>query len=327
MQDDVFDALIVGGGPAGLAAAYYLARFRRRVRLMDAGNSRAAWVPVSHNHAGFPDGIRGPELLRRMRRQARRYGAVLEQEEIQEVRVTAGGFEALSTAGRCSAPMLLLATGVVDVKPEVPDLPEAVRDGLIRYCPVCDAYEAGDRNIAVIGWGDSGFGEADFLRDFSDKVAVLTQGAAFDRGDARYRRLLDRGITVIETPIARLVADPPDAAIHVTLAGGRRHDFDVVYSAMGYRPRNGLALMLGARLGPDQRLLVNDHQETSVRNCFAAGDVVHGLNQISVAIGQSAVAAVTMHNRLREMYRGDHGSSRRIQTAGRSQAATGRERP
>lgn len=78
---------------------------------------------------------------------------------------------------------------------------------------------------------------------------------------------------------------------------------DLVYAALGYRPRTALAGSLGVELGSDGRIVTHDHQETSVRNCFAAGDVVPGLNQISVAIGQAAVAATAMHNRLREKAR------------------------
>src|ERR671938_1840853 len=76
------DCLVVGGGPGGLSAAIYLARFRRRFLLLDAGESRCDWIPRSHNHPGFPDGIPGPELLERMRAQARRYGAPIERDRV-----------------------------------------------------------------------------------------------------------------------------------------------------------------------------------------------------------------------------------------------------
>jgi thioredoxin reductase (NADPH) len=85
MTTDRYDALVVGGGPAGLTAAIYLARYHRRVVVVDDGNSRAKWIPLSHNHAGFPDGITGDELLRRMREQAERYGATILTDRINKV--------------------------------------------------------------------------------------------------------------------------------------------------------------------------------------------------------------------------------------------------
>src|SRR5688500_8938070 len=96
MPDDaMLDCLVVGGGPAGLTAAIYLARFRRSFRVIDAGDSRASWIPLSHNHAGFPDGISGNALLARMRAQAERYGTVIEGGEVGRLeRLEGGGFAA-----------------------------------------------------------------------------------------------------------------------------------------------------------------------------------------------------------------------------------------
>ena len=73
-MDDTLDCLIIGGGPAGLTAAIYLSRFHLDIMVVDGGKSRAAWIPTSHNHAGFPDGINGEELLDRMKEQAQLYG-------------------------------------------------------------------------------------------------------------------------------------------------------------------------------------------------------------------------------------------------------------
>lgn len=295
----ILDAVIVGGGPAGLAAGYYLARFRRSLRVLESGESRAAWVPVSHNHAGFPEGIRGPALLENMRRQVLEFGGAIEQARVQSAERMRDHFVLLTHARTFRARMLLLATGITDIRPEVPDLPDAVRDGLVRYCPVCDAYEARGKDILVLGSGESGFGEADFLRDFSEKVTVLTQGRPVDsRGELR-QRLKRRGVEIVDDPVTALAADTRSKRVLTTLKDGRVLRTDLVYSALGCVPRTALAEGLGIRLGPDRRIVTDAHQETSVRDCFAAGDVVQGLNQISVAIGHAAVAATAMHNRLR----------------------------
>ena len=133
------DCLVIGGGPAGLTAAIYLARFRRRFLVIDAAASRASWIPVSHNLAGYPDGIAGTELLARMRAQAERYGTEIIRDRIERLeQPTGGGFVAVMADGsRHAAERVLLASGTEDVPPPLalPDRAEAVRRGLLRYCP------------------------------------------------------------------------------------------------------------------------------------------------------------------------------------------------
>jgi len=301
-QTHIYDAIIVGGGPAGLTGAIYLSRFRRKVLLIDAGESRAAWVPVSHNHAGYPDGIKGKELLSRMRLQAEEYGAYLQFGCVEDARREGDVFCLTTADHEYRGRTLLIATGTLDIKPKMPNLKNAVADGLIRYCPVCDAFEAIDQKILVLGHGKSGFGEGCFLLDYSQDVTVTTLGEVFERDDPNYTKFVARGGKVIEKPLAEFRAKENSSCVEIEDEDGGVQWFDTAYGALGCRPRNMLAKKLGARLLEDDRLAVDDHQETSVKNCFASGDIVHGLNQISVAMGQSAIAATTMHNRLREIY-------------------------
>ncbi|MBV9883837.1 MAG: NAD(P)/FAD-dependent oxidoreductase, partial [Sphingomonadaceae bacterium] len=144
MSEPELDCLIIGGGPAGLTAAIYLARFHLATRVIDAGNSRARWIPCTHNHAGFPDGISGEELIERMRAQAQLYGATIETERVTRLdRVEGGGFCATWGAGSVSARTILLATGTANRRPPMDESlhDEALARGLIRYCPICDGYE------------------------------------------------------------------------------------------------------------------------------------------------------------------------------------------
>ncbi len=148
----MLDCVIIGGGPAGLTAAIYLARFRRSLRIIDANESRAAWIPLSHNHAGFPAGISGRDLLARMTKQARQFGAEIQTAGIKTLtRLNDGSFVArLSDGTECGSRTVLLATGVIDIEPALPDLFHAVQRGLIRHCPICDGYEVTGENIAVL---------------------------------------------------------------------------------------------------------------------------------------------------------------------------------
>lgn len=302
----MLDCIIVGGGPAGLTAAIYLARFRRRAVLVDAGDSRASWIPVSHNHAGYPEGVKGVQLLLDMRVQAERYGAELRRDRVLSVERKEGveGFRAtLGSGDAIEARTALLATGIVDLQPELPDLYRAVQRGLIRLCPICDAFEVIGHKVGILGHDGHAAREALFMRTYTRDLTILSLGRP-SRFTAEERARLDEaGVRRLDRPVVRVAesgaAGAGSCALEVGLDDGSSHRFDTVYSALGIAPRNDVARALGAELAEDGRLVTGAHQETSVDGLFAAGDVVSGLNQISVAMGQAAVATTAIHNRLR----------------------------
>ena len=290
------EVLIVGAGPAGLTAATYLGRFRRRTLVVDAGEPRACWIPVSHNMPGFPAGIGGSDILKRMREQAEEYGAVVMPGRVETLARDGDGFVAQVDGRAIHARAVLLATGVVDHHPDLPGVERAVQRSLVRVCPICDGYEATDKAVAVIGHSDKGAREAAFMRTYSDRVTLIHIGPA----DALSRRdELDRlGVELILAPLEAVELEQ-DRVTALTW-GGQTRAFDLVYSALGTSPNAELAKGLGARLSGDGRLEVDLHQTTSVPGLYAAGDVVRGLNQIAVATAEAAVAATDIHNRLRK---------------------------
>ncbi|SDB68670.1 thioredoxin reductase (NADPH) [Belnapia rosea] len=300
--ENKLDCLIVGGGPAGLTAALYLARFRRRFVLVDGNAPRAAWIPVSHNIPFFADGISGTEILARQREHAGRLGIGIRAGSVTRLEKTPEAFIATvqDDAGgtsRIRARRVLLATGAVDIEPDLPDLPDAVQRGLVRYCPICDGYEARDHRIAVIGHGDRGLGEAVFIaRTYSDDVTLLTLGQRLALDEGQREKAAQHGIRVVESPVAAL--DIRDGRIAAMQTGdGTEHRFDILYSALGLRYRTDLAASLGAEQDPSGALLVDEHNQTTVRGLYAAGAIVRGLDQIVVAMGHAAVAATHIHNR------------------------------
>ena len=289
------DCLIIGAGPAGLTAATYLARFRRRALVLDSGASRASWIPVSHNMPGFPDGVAGPDLLRRMRAQALRYGATIQPGEVERLeRRPNGGFTAFVGGQRVEAERVLLATGGLDVEPELPGVRDAVQRGLIRYCPVCDAYEVTGKRVALIAYGKCRVKEALLLRAYTADLTVLTLGQEMRIAAEKRTALRSAGIQVLEEPVAELAVEGDRiAAWH--MQNGGRHAFDAVYTALGVRFRSGLGTAMGADADGDGALVVRDHGKTSVPGLYAAGDVVQGLSQVCVATGQAAVAATDIN--------------------------------
>lgn len=294
----VLDCLVIGAGPAGLTAALYLARFRRRIAVLDSGHSRAALIPVSHNFPGYPDGIGGTALLRLLTAQAARYGAVVTPARVTRLDADgAGGFAAVTAAGPLRASTVLLAAGSLDLTPPWPTARDAVRGGYLRYCPVCDGFEVIDRNVAVLGRGEHGAREALFLRHFSPRVTLLTGGGPARLPPALGMALQAAGIAVVEDRLQGGQVEG-DAWVCRFTAGGRVA-YDCLYLALGARMRSGLARRLGAAMTARGELVVDRHMQTTVPGLYAAGDVVLALNQIAVATGQAATAATAIHNRLR----------------------------
>jgi len=293
------DCIIIGAGPAGLTAAIYLARYHLSIRLFDCGTSRAAWIPKTRNHAGFPDGIAGKELLRRMYEQAHKYGAIREELKVEHLAKTGGHFTVGTASGTYTARSVLLATGVVNRRPDGLDAihDEALAAGLLRYCPICDGYEVTDRRVAVVGTGEHGTAEALFLRGYTADLTLVSPHGDHDLDRECSRKLDEAGIARVAGPCGDWAIEGDRLAFDT--ADGRLA-FDSVYPALGSHVRSELAEMAGARRSEDGCIVVDDHLGTSVPGLFAAGDVVIGLDQISHAMGQAGVAATAIRNHLAE---------------------------
>lgn len=291
----MLDAIVIGAGPAGLTAATYLGRFRRAPLVIDGTASRARWIPRSHNILGFPQGIGGEELLSQLRRHAEQYGALIRPGTVANITLDDAGFAVHSGGDVIRSSYVILATGIQDHLPDLAGAEDAVRRGVLRICPICDAYEALGQRIAVIGDGSHGEREAQFLRTYSDSITLLHIGASHDR--ERRARMEECGIELIETHLQCLQIEHDKLRLRLPSGGNR--EFDVFYTALGCSPRNTLARSLGAACDENGQLTVSLHCETSVAGLYAVGDVVRGLNQVVVAAAEAAIAATHIHNALR----------------------------
>lgn len=297
MSSGVYDAAVIGGGPAGLTAAIYLARYHLSVFVADEGNSRAALIPMTHNQPSWPEGISGTALLARMRDHVSRYPVDFRRTRVSQLSRLPNGFELVVDSGTVAARAVILATGVRNRRPAMPaDLHDAaLRDGLLRYCPICDGYEVTDQDVAVIGTGDSLFGEAKFLRSYTARVTALSETGAAALSERQRNQLSEMNVRVVDAPVTgyRLAGD----GIEIQL-GEECRRFDTLYAALGSDIRSELAVGLGVHGTEDGCILVDDHQRTSTPGLYAAGDVVFGVDQIGHAIGQAAVAATALRNDL-----------------------------
>jgi thioredoxin reductase (NADPH) len=300
-EDEHWDCLIIGGGPAGLTAAIYLARYRRSVLLIDDGHSRAALIPESHNYPGFTGGISGPDLLRNLRDQAQRYGAVLRHSRAEDLKLAADGFISVCDGQKVSARKVLLATGIVDEAPDLPGLRDAIYDGALRFCPICDAYEVTDQRVGVLGRIESAWKKAIFMRTYSRRITLLPTDDPKHVSDDIRSELRKAHIHLPEQPA--IDVERKGELIEAVLRDGTRCEFEVIYPVMGCEVRSHLATALQARSNDIGCLHVDECQCTSVPGLYAAGDVVSDLHQISVGIGHAAIAATKIHNSLPHNFR------------------------
>ncbi len=291
INDARVDCLVVGGGPAGLTAALYLARFQRRVALVDSGQSRARWIPRSHNCPGFPDGIPGTELLARMRLHAERAGVHPVSDLVQSLSRDGDGFHAQGTTGDWRAAAVVLATGVRDcLPPLLPDPERAIAHGTLRLCAVCDAREVRDQRIGVHGPLPTALGHARFLRTYSQRVSIVASDA--QPADAELVALAERlGIRVLGQPRS-MTSDNATCRVQTE---DEEHVFDTLYAALGGVAQSMLAVRLGAATDGEHALVAAADGATSVDGLYAIGDLTDSLNQISVGVGQAAACASRIH--------------------------------
>ncbi len=298
-DDAPLDCLIVGAGPAGLTAATYLARFHRLLGMVDAGKSRARWIPTSHNCPGFPFGVAGPDLLAKLRAQAVEFGVSIEAATIGRLEREGDCFIATADDGRrWRARHVLLATGVVDVMPAIEGLEAGIARNAIRLCAICDGYEASDDRIAVLAPADEAIRHALFLRTFSSHLTAVCSEPGEPSPECA-RLAAEAAVCVLPPAVAMRCTD---AGCEVETEAGT-HCFDTLYPVLGSAVQSGLGAMLDAELNDKGEFQVDAHMQTSVDGLYAVGDVVDGLNQISVAVGHAAIAATAIHNRLPRNWR------------------------
>lgn len=297
MDTPIHDTLIIGGGPGGLTAAIYLRRFRRDIVIVDKGHSRLGLIPITHNFPGFPDGIQGHQLLDNLRCQLGKYGGEVTEGEITGLRRAGDCFIADFEGGQLRARTVLMATGIADAGLPIENWREAVAAGAVRLCPVCDGFDVLDKRIAVVSEAKNPVGHALFMRTFSSSVTLFEHAEAIRLDQDQRTRLEQAKVRLIASPLLGIsMTHAMKPVLHTE--NGEDHHFDVVYPMLGETARSDLAAGLGALTHDCMELVVDEHQQTSVPNLYAIGDVTRGLNQISVATGQAAVAATRIHNRL-----------------------------
>jgi thioredoxin reductase len=291
---DHYDVAIVGGGPAGLAAALFLARYLHSVVLIDSRDPRNWEARGINGYLGL-HGITPPELRERGRTEATRYGAELVDASVSTVRQEAEErFVTTLKGGReFTSRRLLLAIGIKDVWPKVPGLDQCYGQS-VHHCPDCDGYEARDKRTAVIASGRSAAAMAFSLTTWTRDLIICTNGKPAGI-EPRERAKLDAlQIPIVERPLLRLESEGSKVR-SLVLDDGTVIECDRVFFAIGHYAADDLGVQLGCTRDDEGLIVVDDKFHTSVRHVFAAGDITPGSHLAIAAAGNGAIAAVAMH--------------------------------
>jgi thioredoxin reductase len=294
MPSQPYDVAVIGGGPAGLCAALWLARYLHKVVVVDSGDPRN-WETRGINGYLGHQGIRPPELRAVGRAECSKYGvefvsgivdeAVDETGELFTVRLRDGA--------TIQANRILLAIGIKDYWPDIPGL-ERCYGETVHVCPDCDGYETRGKKTVVVGKGRKAVGMALALTTWTRQLVICTSGEKPDMSQILLDELKALNIPVLEAPI-KCVVSKSGEIVGIDLEGGMSLDCERLYFAIGQYPADDLGAQLGCKRDEMGRLVIDERNHTSVKNVFAAGDIAPGPQLAIVAAASGAVAAIAIH--------------------------------
>ena len=297
MNTATYEAAIIGGSSAGLAAALTLGRFGRRVIVFDSGAPRNK--PAAHAHNFFTrDGEPPAELLRIAREQLKPYPSiVLQPLSITGAEKTPDGFQLTGSGGeRFATKKLIITTGVKDLLPAIGGMAELWGQSVF-HCPYCHGWEVKGEPVAIIANGDNAWHFAQIVSALNKDIAFLTNGPS-TLSEEQTGKLRRKGFSIIETPLSAIQKE--NGGIRIVFADGESiHRTAAYYRGDNLQYHNELARQLGCELSDAGSVVVNGMFETSVPGVFAAGDVSHDrLHQVSMAAAGGHTAAAACNGQL-----------------------------
>ncbi len=291
---ETYDCVIVGGGPAGLSAAIYLARYHRSVMVTDHGEGRSTTHEINENYLGFPDGVASKELRALGKQQAERFGARFTDCKIEEVRSEDGHFRTLGEGHDLRGRTIIFAMGVKDKLPEFDNKDAQDYFGKsLFWCITCDGHKVQGARVAIVGASDEAATTCLQFLNFTDKLTMITNrpdGKA-EFSDRKRQQLAEAGIPLLEGTIGPLRGSD-GMMTAVELDDGRGIELDFMFNQQGARPNSLLAKSLGVAMDDAGYIKVDTEQHTNVERVYAAGDVTREFaHQVVTAAHEGATAA------------------------------------
>ncbi|WP_254769207.1 NAD(P)/FAD-dependent oxidoreductase [Salinilacihabitans rarus] len=311
MSEPRYDVVVIGGGPAGLTTALYTTRLGHRTAVVEKEGGRHAAVSHVHNLLGVSEAVSGSELSEHGVRQLETYGgdfypdAVERVERVDGEEGSADGyrFRVEASRGTLAAERVVFATGFRDLPPEVSGLRRFTGRGL-HYCLHCDAYALGDAPVFVLGHDEHAAHVAMTMCNFTDDVDLLLDGRDPEWDEETGALVEAHPIERVDAEVVSVYADGEAEEDEPRLGGlsfadGADRDYRGGFAMYGTEYASDLAADLGCDLDGDGAVAVDERRETSVEGAYAVGDVTHGQNQTTIAIGDGARAGIAIHKDLR----------------------------
>ena len=302
-----YDVIIIGGGPAALAAAVYTCRALLKTVILEKKylGGQLVGTELIENYPGFPEIIGGVELTQRMESQAKRFGAEIRYEEVLKLDVENGLKVVTTDTDKYVSHIVILATGADPKKLGVPGEEEFYGKG-VSYCATCDGAFYRGKNVVVVGGGDSAITEGIFLTKYAQTVQIIHRRDEF-RATKIYLddAYLNPKIKVILNTIIESIhgKEKVDGVVNQNVVTKEKKDTpcDGVFIFVGSSPNTGF---LGSLLCVDAgcHIETNIHMETEIEGLYAVGDIrKNSYRQIATAIGEGVTAAIAAEHKLAEL--------------------------
>ncbi|MDD2421286.1 MAG: NAD(P)/FAD-dependent oxidoreductase [Heliobacteriaceae bacterium] len=296
-----FDIIIIGAGPAGLAAGIQLARYNYSVLAFDGGDSRTIAAPKINNYLGFPQGISGKDFLRLGREQAQLFGTEIVKSQVSKIeKVADDNFKVTTSSANYNCRCLIFATGVEEGQPDVANRYDFIGRSLY-YSLSTNGYEFSGSKAAVLGHDKFAAVKALDLLDYTHDVCILTNGLPL-AGDEEIRLLLaENNIEVITDPIERMEGKNREKGqlAAIVFQNGKSRAVDTALSTYGVKPNSALAKDLGIATDHDGFILVDESMQTNISRVYAVGDVAATTRLLILGVAEGVKAALDIHNILR----------------------------
>ncbi|MBC8035408.1 MAG: NAD(P)/FAD-dependent oxidoreductase [Chitinophagaceae bacterium] len=292
----IYDAIIVGGGPAGLNAAVVLGRCKRKILVFDSGKYRNSYSSGLHNYLSR-DGILPKDFLELAREEVTALGISILPQLVTTATKTADDHFTVHVDHAISytAKILLLATGVKDRLPEVPGIEEYYGIS-VHHCPYCDGWEERDKKMVLYSKHINGFGMAVSLKTWSADVTLLTDGKMYLSGKQR-STLAHYNINVIQKPVAS-VQGTSGRLQSVSFSDGQILECDTLFFTDNYEQHCGLVTDLQCSLNSKGVVRTNNVQQTNIEGLYVAGDASKDMHLVVVAAAQGAKAGIAINKSL-----------------------------